>query len=124
MFGLLGTNLTTLSILALLVTSILFGVNLALLVFYIRKSQVVKGKKRLHLVSLGSLTSIILGVGCVACGSVILTALAATFGAGWLVSLLPLHGLEFLGLGMITLLVSIIYLIKKINDPLICAVES
>jgi len=102
------------------VVAILFGINISLLTFYIRKRQVASKNKKVHLTSLGGFASAVLGIGCAACGSIVLSALLSTFGAGTLIVMLPLHGLEFGLVGIILLLFSNRYLIKRIEDPLIC----
>jgi uncharacterized membrane protein len=67
--------------------------------------------------------SAVFGIGCAACGSVILTAILGIAGTGALLTWLPLHGLEFGVVGIILLSFSIYYLAKRINDPLVCKVR-
>ena len=100
--------------------AVLFGINIALLTYYIRRRQEKTGNTKASLASLGGIVSAGLGIGCAACGSVVLTSLLGMFGAGSLLLLLPLHGAEFGIVGLILLLVSIRYLIKRIQDPLVC----
>lgn len=123
LFGSLATNFTIFSAIYLFCVAVLFGINVALLVFYIRRRQEVTRNSKLHVVSLGGIVSSILGIGCVACGSVVLTSVFAMFGAGGLVVLLPLHGLEFSFLGIIMLVISIVYLAKRVDDPMVCPVK-
>lgn len=120
LYGSLVTKFTLLSATYVLLVAVLFGLNLALLVFYIQKRRVVAGIKNVQLTSLGGIVSSVLGIGCVACGSVVLTAVLGTAGAGGLLAALPLHGIEFGIVGTILLATSTVYLIRKIHDPLVC----
>jgi len=62
----------------------------------------------------------IFGVGCAACGSVIVSSLLLLVGAGGVLTILPFHGAEFGVLGIIFLWFSIYQLSKRIDDPLVC----
>jgi hypothetical protein len=124
LYGTLFTNFSLLSALNLLLISTLFGINIALLVYYIRRQQVASANMTAHVTSIGGLVSGLLGIGCAACGSVILTALVGTFGASGFLVLLPFHGAEFGLLGVVFLVISIRYLIHRINDPLVCRLHS
>lgn len=120
LYGSLATNFTLFSGLYLVLVAVLFGINIGLLTFYIRRRQVKSRNTTAPLASLGGIVSAALGIGCAACGSVILTAVLSIFGAGGLLVFLPLHGIEFQFIGILMLCFSIYYLIKRINDPLIC----
>ncbi len=122
LYSTLFSNNTVVSGVILVLTAILFGINIGLLIYYIRRRQEKIGDKKAHLASLGGVVSAILGLGCAACGSVVLTAVFGLLGASSLVLLLPFHGAEFGILGIVLLLVSIRFLIKKINDPLVCPI--
>ncbi len=121
LYGSLITNFTLISAGYLLTTAILFGINISLLIYYIRRQQVKSDNIAAHLTSLGGIVSATFGIGCAACGSIILTALLTTFGAGGLILWLPFHGVEFSVLGIILLCFSVYYLSKKISNPLVCS---
>lgn len=123
LYGTIGSSFTTFSRSVLLLTVILLGINMALLIFYIRRRQEASGGRAAQLAGVGGVVSAVLGIGCAACGSVILTAVLSFFGAGGLLLLLPFHGVEFGVLGIVLLLVSIRYLIKRINDPTVCTIK-
>lgn len=123
LYGSLLTNFTVFSALYLILISILFGINIALLTFYIRRRQEKSHNTTAHLASVGGMISAVLGIGCAACGSVVLTAVLSLFGASGLLLLLPFHGVEFGVFGLILLLISIRYLIKRVNDPLVCPMK-
>jgi hypothetical protein len=120
LYGSITTNLSVLSAFYAVVIAALFGVNMTLLVFYIRRRQEASNNTKMHISSLGGLVSGIFGIGCAACGSVILTAILGLFGASGLLLLLPFHGAEFGVIGIILLSLSIRYLVKHINDPIVC----
>lgn len=94
LYASITTNFTMLSAGYLLLISFLFGVNVALLTFYIRRRQEMTNSKHIHIASIGGFVSAFLGIGCAACGSVVLTAVFSLFGAGSLIALLPLHGVN------------------------------
>ena len=60
------------------------------------------------------------GVGCAACGSMLLTALLSLFGASAILAYLPLHGLEFTLLALLLLLYTLYTLAKLIGQPKVC----
>ena len=122
-FATLSTAHSLYSALGIIILSMLSGIQIALLAFYShRVSGVFKGKKRHH--ASGYLAVIIgmMGVGCVACGSVILTSILATVGAGSLLVFLPFHGFEVSVIAILILLISIYILARKIKEPLMCKI--
>lgn len=62
----------------------------------------------------------LLGVGCAACGSVILISLIGLSVAGTFLGALPLRGAEFMIAGNLILFASIYFIAKNIRDPLRC----
>lgn len=115
--GSFNTTFTVANRIVILVLTLLGGINISFLVFYLKnKAEVLKmaGTSGLGLV-IG-----FLGIGCGACGSVILTSIfGLTFATGF-IGFLPLQGLEFGLLGIVLILISIYLLAKKINQPNIC----
>jgi hypothetical protein len=118
--GSLQTNFTLLSASYTIAIAVLFGVNVAMLSFMIkkRKGRIKSGS------TIGGFISGILGIGCAACGSVILTPLLTFIGAGWLITVLPLRGGEFGILGVALLAYSVHLVAKKIQQPATCRIES
>lgn len=70
------------------------------------------------------ITSGIIGVGCAACGSFLLTSILSFIGAGSLLVLLPLHGSEFGILGMLLLIFAVFRTAKQIENPLVCKITT
>lgn len=123
MFSLLGsiaTNFTVASAVSIALIAILFGVNLAMLLYYIREVRVGGNIRIVGGVSIAGLVSGFLGIGCVACGTFILSSMLALAGAGGILAYLPFGGEEFGIVGVGLLIYSLHTLSKKINEPNIC----
>lgn len=118
--GMFATNFTLASQVMIVTVAIMAGVNIAMLCFYFKKSMAIRrasGASALGLV-IGTF-----GVGCSACGSVVLSSFLGITTASALVSWLPLRGAEF-GIASIVLVGTLIYILaKKIQSPAICAVK-
>lgn len=112
--GSIATNFSFFSASYTIAISLLFGANLALMVFYIRKRKALSRQSNLS--SFGGISSGVLGIGCAACGSFILSVLGIT-GA---VALLPLRGAEFGILSVVLLGASIFSLSQKLASPPVC----
>ena len=126
LLGSLQTNFTPLSRLVTFISAGLAGIQVSLLVYYLRQTAKLQqsiglpaGKAGMS--ALGVATSM-LGVGCASCGSVVLTSLIGFGSATAVLGFLPFRGLEFGVLGIGILLAAIYFTIKKINDPLVCGV--
>ncbi len=125
LFGLypsLATNFTLVSgTFAILIAS-LFGINVALLAYYIQEvHKKTSTMTEAHITGIGGLISGIIGVGCASCGTLFLGTLLAFFGAAGVITLLPYNGEEFGAIGVLLLLYTSYSLRKKIITPLVCA---
>lgn len=121
LYGSIVTNFTAISASYTIAIAILFGINIALLAYYIRRARGgVRGVGSTGAAGIGGLVSGIFGIGCAACGTFIFTSVLALFGATGLLVFLPFGGEEFGFLGVALLMYSIYLLAKKINDPLVC----
>jgi hypothetical protein len=111
------------SVILILVTAALFGVVLPM-IWYIwrRKRTSVRWRQLFTLTGLGSFAAM-LGVGCAACGTIVLSSILAMFGAGSFLLLLPLHGAEFGILAVLFLLYAIHALAKAVTAPAVCDVS-
>lgn len=106
------TNFTLLSAIYTILIAILAGINVSLIVELVRKRQMVAGGATAG--SVGIIAGA-LGVGCAACGSLIVTALVGTtIGTGTL-ALLPFGGSEFGLIGAGLLSYSTYLLSKQLN---------
>ncbi|MBI1984556.1 MAG: hypothetical protein HYS60_00380, partial [Candidatus Wildermuthbacteria bacterium] len=97
--------------------ALLFAVNIVLVVFYFRRRA--KLQQAAGLSFAGALSGL-LGIGCAACGSVILSSVFGIGATASFLSVLPLKGQELGILSVIILSASIYLVYRKINDPLIC----
>lgn len=99
--------------------SLLFGVNAAMLVYAIRKKAL--GATHGAVLGGGGAVLGLLGAGCAACGSFLLAGTLSFFGAGALISALPLRGTEFMLAGLALLLVSIVFFSRSIRNAAVCS---
>ena len=122
-FTLLGSisNFTTLSALSVMAMSIIFGINVAMTIFFIRRRISSVGRSGAVTGLIGAVSGT-LGVGCAACGSLLLTTVLAWVGAGALIQLLPLQGEEFGIAGVFILAVSVFLTAKQIENPAVCKI--
>lgn len=123
LYGSLLSNFTLVTLLIALLFSILTALNVTLLTYYIRRRRR-GGSAKVSWTSLGGVASGILGLGCAACGSIVLAAIASMVGGISFLAFLPLHGTEFSLLGLGLLLYSSSMLLQHINDPLVCTVKN
>lgn len=119
--GGIQTNTTPFSAFYIVGLSILFGINIAMIWYMIRRNRKNAQVQGAALATSGFIMGI-LGIGCAACGSLILTPILVSIGAAGLLAFLPLRGGEFGLLGMVLIGFSIFSLSKKINAQLVCEV--
>jgi len=119
LFESIQTNFTTLSATYTILISVLFGINVSLFTYFIRKQkEVIKATNAVT--GIGGLISGLFGIGCAACGTFILTWVLGLVGATSTISLLPLGGEEFGILGVILLLYSTYIILKKMGESTVC----
>lgn len=116
-FGSFRTNLSVVDQAITLITSLLAGVNIALLVDLLRRRASVQ---KIAGVNILGIVGSLLGTGCASCGSVILVSLLGLTAASGFLALLPLGGLEFGIISILLLLFSLGITIKKLRLPLVC----
>lgn len=117
LLGAFQTNFTLLSRLFMVTIAALTGVQVALLTFYIR--QTAKLQKDIGVSFLGTIASLF-GIGCLSCGSVLLTTLVGLSTTYELLRFLPFQGLEFSVIGIGILLFAMKQTIHRINQPGVC----
>jgi len=111
------TNFTSFGRVMLITVSLLFGLNMSLFSFYLKRR--VRLQKEAGL-SAGGIIAGMLGVGCASCGSFIISSLFGASASVAFLGFLPLKGQEFAIISIIILGLSIISTSKKIQEPLIC----
>ncbi len=119
LLGSLGTNFTTLSAVTTVMTSLLIGVNVTLIVYLYRRQKTRLSAGGVAVSSLGAFLGMF-GVGCAACGSLLLMAFLSSFGGIGLLALLPLHGQEIGILGVLALSYATYFLLQNITKPITC----
>ena len=119
----INTNFTFFSMVIVIAMAMLFGTNVALIVYYFRLRQTLvrQASGGIAAASLGGLASGFLGVGCAACGTLILSPTLTFLGAGTLVMSLPFGGEEFGLAGLAMLVLSLILGAKKIGQLTACS---
>jgi hypothetical protein len=121
LLGSITTNFTPLSASYTIAIAVLLGMNVAMLVYYLRRRIADVASIGLATGFLG-MTSGVLGMGCAACGSLLLTSTFSLLGASGILAILPLAGGEFGILGVILLTVSLYLTAKRIQDPAVCRI--
>lgn len=115
------TSFSTFGAVMTVLISLLFGLNMTLLIAYLRRVRKLSGRVELAgATSLSGLVSGLLGIGCTSCGSIVVTAILTQVGAAGLLLWLPLKGgeLNILALGL--LIYSLYVLIRKLQAPVVC----
>lgn len=121
LLGSIITNFTALSALSTIAIAMLFGVNVVMMVYLLRRK--IREVKQMGVTTgfLG-IASGIVGIGCAACGSFLLASTLSLFGASSILAFLPLAGGEFGILGVILLVISACSIAKQIQHPAICSI--
>lgn len=114
----IGNSFTLSSVIWPIILSVLAGLNLTLLIFYLKKQIALMGAAG---ISAFGMFSGLLGVGCFSCGSIILSSIFGLTVSSILINFLPLKGLELKILGLMALLFSSGLIIKKMNSLASCA---
>jgi hypothetical protein len=121
MLGSITTNFTVLSASYTIGISILFGLNLSMIIYFLRR-RIAEVKQSGIATGFLGVTSGVLGMGCAACGSFLLTSIFSSFGASGILAFLPFRGGEFGIFGVILLSVSLYLTAKQIQNPAVCKI--
>jgi len=121
LFGAIATNFTVYSAIYTVLIALFFGINASLFAFYYSRFKNMKKSAGIKTSTAGLILGV-LGVGCASCGSIVLASLFSLLGLGGAFALLPFGGVEFAVIGLIMLVISTYYILKKIHDPMVCNV--
>lgn len=121
LLGSITTNFTVLSAFTTISLAFLIGVNISLMLYIYRRQKAGLNAGGVVVSTFGTVIGMF-GVGCAACGSLILTALLATFGGIGILALLPFQGQELSLVGVLVLGYATYFLVQKINKPIICEI--
>lgn len=111
-------SFTTFSLILGVIGSLVGATNTALLYVYMKTRGEVIVRSGLY--SGAGLIFAVLGIGCAACGTVLIGSILGFLGLGSVLSLLPYHGEEIGALGILVLLVVTYSLAKKVATPNVC----
>lgn len=117
------TNFTALSASYTIVIAVLTGINIAFVIYILKRQKQQLSAAGLTTGTFGILSGAT-GLGCAACGSLVVSSLLATAGGASLLTLLPLRGGEFGILSVILLGVSTYFLAKRITKSPVCEITT
>jgi hypothetical protein len=122
LIGSITTNFTILSALSAIAIAVLFGMNVATLAYYIqsRRPLVTRAGQGMTATSLVGLASGLFGIGCAACGTLVLSPALTFIGASTLITVLPFGGEEFGVLGIAMLGLSLVLSARMIGQSITC----
>ncbi len=113
----LETSFTTMGSILLVLSSVLTGISLTLVVYYVKEKMI---SARAASSGMIGLFVSLFGIGCTSCGTFLLSTFFGLTVGTTLSAFLPLHGVEFSVLGMVLLCWSIVYTLQKIEQPRVC----
>lgn len=122
LLGSIVTNFTLLSAFYTVAIAILLGMNLSMIIYFMRRRAAGLGQSGVTAGVFGIISGVA-GMGCAACGSLLLTSILSLFGASGILAFLPLAGGEFGILGVILLAISLYLAAKQIQNPTVCKIN-
>lgn len=122
LLGSIVTNFTPLAASYTIAIAILFGVYVAMVTYFLKRRIKEVGQGGIATGFLG-FTSGVLGVGCAACGSFLLSSVLSLVGATGALAFLPLGGSEFGIIGAVLLGFAVYTTAKQIANPSVCPVR-
>ena len=119
LLGSIATNFTLLSASYTIAIAVLFGINFAMIVYFLRR-RIVEVRQSGITMGFFGMASGVVGMGCAACGSFLLASIFSLVGASGVLAYLPLAGGEFGILGVVLLGASLHMTAKQIQNPSVC----
>lgn len=119
LLGGIRTNFSLLSAGYTIAIAVLFGLSAAMIVYLVKQRRIVAAGQSIAIGS-GAMVSGVLGVGCAACGSLILGVVLPSLGAAGALAALPLNGEEFGILSVALLFASLLLISKNIAESTAC----
>jgi len=119
--GSFSTNFTLYSQVTSIIIALLAGINITLLVHYFRKRMALQKAAGTSMVGL---VAGFLGIGCSACGSVVLSTIFGIGATSAVIGFLPFKGAE---IGIFSILIlggSILFVANSFNKPIACKIKS
>lgn len=115
----IATNFTPFSASYTVAIAVLFGVDFAMIVYFLRR-RVDDATHGGVAAGFFGIASGAIGMGCASCGSFLLTSTLSFFGAAGILAALPLQGGEFGIFGVILLGASLVVTARQIQNPAVC----
>jgi hypothetical protein len=112
------TSFTAFSLILGILGSVIGAANTALLYVYVKTRGEVIVRSGLY--SGVGLVFAVLGIGCAACGTVLIGSILGFLGLGSVFTVLPYHGEEIGALGILVLVAVTYSLAKKVAVPTVC----
>ncbi|MBE0612161.1 MAG: hypothetical protein IH604_00695 [Burkholderiales bacterium] len=119
LLGGIATNFTLLAAGYTIAIAILFGLTTAMITYLVKQRRIAAAGQSIAIGS-GAMASGVIGVGCAACGSLILGVVLPSLGAAGGLAALPLNGEEFGILSVVLLTVSLLLVSKNIAQSNAC----
>jgi hypothetical protein len=119
LLGGIGTNFSLLSAGYTIAIAVLFGLTTAMIVYLVKQRRIGAAGQSLAIGS-GAVASGVLGIGCAACGSLIVGVVLPSLGAAGALAALPLNGEEFGILSVALLCVSLLLVSRNIAESIAC----
>jgi hypothetical protein len=101
--------------------AVLFGLTTAMIAYLVKQRRIAAAGQSIAIGS-GAVMSGALGVGCAACGSLIVGVVLPSLGAAGALAALPLNGEEFGILSVALLFVSLLLVSRNIAESIACPV--
>ena len=121
LLGGIVTNFSLLSAGYTIAITVLFGLTTAMIAYLVKQRRIAAAGQSIAIGS-GAVASGVLGVGCAACGSLIVGVVLPSLGAAGALAALPLNGEEFGILSVLLLFVSLLLVSKNIAESIACPV--
>lgn len=119
LLGGIVTNFSVLSAGYTIAIAVLFGLTTAMIAYLVKQMRIAAAGQSIAIGS-GAAVSGVIGVGCAACGSLIMGVVLPSLGAAGALAALPLRGEEFGILSVALLFVSLLLISKNIAEPIAC----
>ncbi|MBK5104849.1 MAG: hypothetical protein JJE42_11420 [Burkholderiales bacterium] len=119
LLGSIVTNFSLLSAGYTIAIAALFGIATAMIAYQVKQRRIAAAGRSIAIGS-GAVASGVLGVGCAACGSLILGVLLPSLGAAGALAALPLQGEEFGILSVGLLFISLSLISENIVESIAC----
>lgn len=118
--GAISTTFTTLGAWLTGSVALLFGLNVAVTIHYLRQRAI---EARAGGAALGGVVVALIGAGCSSCGAIVLSTIVGAGAAGSFVGGLPLRGDEFGIVSVLILAATLVLTARRASRPITCSVR-